>query len=76
VEWALKTQKEIVRKVNTYKQQLALAMEEKINFDNNLRPDIDLVIFSLVDKLEVLFWILDLDLPDGDILDRLSVIQH
>ena len=72
----MKTQKEIVNKVNIYKQQLAQAMEEKLNYDNNLRPDIDLVIFSLVDKLEVLFWILDLDLPEGDILDRLNIIQH
>ena len=72
----MKTQKEIVHKVNIYKQQLAIAMEEKLTYDNNLRPDIDLVIFSLVDKLEALFWVLNLDLPEGDILDRLSMIQH
>jgi len=72
----LKTQKEIVFKVNKYKEQLAGAMEEKLSFDNILKPDIDLIIFSLVDKLEVLFWILDMDLPDGDILDRINIIEH
>ena len=72
----MKTQKEIVFKVNKYKEQLAGAMEEKLSFDNILKPDIDLIIFSLVDKLEVLFWILDMDLPDGDILDRINIIEH
>ena len=72
----MKTQKEIIRKVNIYKQQLACAMEEKLHFDNNLKPDIDLIIFSLVDKLEVLFWILDMELPEGDILDRINTIEH
>ena len=72
----MKTQKDIIHKVNIYKQQLAMAMDEKLNFENTLKPDIDLVIFSLVDKLETLFWVLDMDLPDGDILDRINTIEH
>ena len=72
----MKTQKEIVLRVNRYKEQLANAMEEKLSFDNVLKPDIDLIIFSLVDKLEVLFWILDMELPEGDILDKINIIEH
>jgi hypothetical protein len=72
----LKTQREIVQKANTYKQQLAVAIKEKDSYDNTLSPDIDLIIFSLVDKLETLFWVLEIDLPDGDMLDRLNFLNH
>ena len=72
----MKSQKEIANQVNIYKEQLAMALEEKSLYDNKLSPDIDLVIFSLVDKLETLFWVLDLDLPAGDMLDRLDSINH
>lgn len=53
-----------------------MAIEEKAIYNNELSPDIDLVIFSLVDKLETLFWVLDLELPDGDMIDRLDSINH
>ena len=72
----LKKQQQIVRKVDAYKQQLALAMDEKANYDASLRPDIDLIIFSLINKLETLFWVLEIDLPEGDVLDYISAVNH
>ena len=72
----MRSQTEIITKVNQYKGKLALAIEEKENYDNRICPDIDLVIFSLVDKLETLLWVLELDLPDGDILDKLMTTNH
>ena len=72
----LKAEKELLRKVGQYKHQLVMAIEEKTSYDNKLCPDIDLVIFSLIDKLETLFWVLEMELPDGDLLDGLSRANH
>ena len=72
----MRAQQNIVRKVDIYKQQLAMAIEEKTAYDANLRPDIDLIIFSLINKLETLFWVLEIDLPEGDVLDYISAVNH
>ncbi|MGI6686125.1 MAG: hypothetical protein ACOX47_11775 [Bacillota bacterium] len=72
----MRTQDEIIQKVNYYKQKLADAMEEKEEFASTSYPELDLIIFSLVDKLEALLWVLEVDLPEGDILDRIVGISH
>jgi hypothetical protein len=72
----LKNQREILQKANKYKEQLAIAIQEKDLYDNTLSPDIDLIIFSLVDKLEILFWVLDIEIADDDMLDRLDFMNH
>ena len=73
----MRSQKEIVRKINLYKDKLANAIEEKELYSNSeVCPDVDLIIFSLVDKLETLLWVLELDLPEGDILDKLMGVIH
>ena len=51
-------------------------MEEKEEFAGTSYPELDLIIFSLVDKLEALLWVLEIDLPEGDILDRIVGINH
>ena len=72
----MRSQREIVRKINTYKDKLATAIEEKELYNSEVSPDIDLIIFSLVDKLETLLWVLEMDLPEGDILDKLMGVVH
>lgn len=72
----MKNQREILQKANKYKEQLAIAIQEKDLYDNTLSPDIDLIIFSLVDKLEILFWVLDIEIADDDMLDRLDFMNH
>lgn len=67
---------DVTNKVDAYKQQLVIAMEEKAVFNNELSPDIDLIIFSLVDKIEALFWVLEMELPDWDMLEQLSGTKH
>ena len=74
--YRLRAQQSIVRKVDIYKQQLAMAIEEKTVYNAKLRPDIDLIIFSLINKLETLFWVLEIDLPEGDVLDYISAVTH
>ena len=72
----MRSQKEIIRKINTYKEKLAVAIEEKELYNSEVCPDIDLIIFSLVDKLETLLWVLEMELPEGDILDKLMGVIH
>ncbi|ATW24684.1 hypothetical protein DCMF_07755 [Candidatus Formimonas warabiya] len=72
----MRTHDEIMEKVNYYKQKLADAMQEKEEFSTTCYPELDLIIFSLVDKLEALLWVLEIDLPEGDILDRIVGLNH
>lgn len=72
----MKTQDEIMQKVEVYKRKLGIAIREKEGYPPTDNPEIDLIIFSLVDKLEALLWVLEIDLPEGDILDRLEGISH
>ncbi|MEL7564498.1 MAG: hypothetical protein AAGU27_06390 [Dehalobacterium sp.] len=72
----MRAQEEVMEKVNQYKKKLADAMQEKEEFASTCYPELDLIIFSLVDKLEALLWVLEVDLPEGDILDRIVGISH
>lgn len=72
----MRAQEEVMEKVNYYKQKLADAMQEKEEFASTCYPELDLIIFSLVDKLEALLWVLEVDLPEGDVLDRIVGISH
>lgn len=72
----MRSQKDITNKVANYKKQLFVAMEEKAKYNNEFSPDIDLIIFSLVDKIEALFWVLEMDLPDLDMLEQLVQTKH
>ncbi len=72
----MRSQKEIAQQVENYKDRLARAMEEKALYGSEVCPDIDLIIFSLVDKLEALLWVLEIDLPKGDVIDELLGVTH
>lgn len=72
----MKSQKEIMSRLNHYKSKLSLAMEEKIHYENSIHPDIDIIIFSLVDKIEALLWVLDVELPDYDLWEQISSREH
>ena len=72
----MRTENEIIRQIDIYKEKLYMAMQEKDAYSGYVCPDIDLVIFSLVDKLEALLWVLKLDLPEGDIVDALIGFTH
>jgi len=72
----LRTQEEILQKVNTYKRKLAESIEEKEEYPSTSYPELDLIIFSLVDKIEALLWVLEIDLPESDILDRIEGLNH
>lgn len=72
----MRTQEEILKKVDSYKSKLAAAIEEKEELYGVNYPELDLIIFSLVDKLEALLWVLEIDLPEEDILDMLGKTNH
>lgn len=72
----MRSQEEIIRQIDIYKEKLYIAIQEKESYESYICPDIDLVIFSLVDKLEALLWVIELDLPEGDIIDALMGFTH
>ena len=72
----MKSQKAVVEKLNFYKNKLSLAIQEKDEFEYSSNPDIDIIIFSLVDKIETLLWVLDAELPDFDLLEQITRIEH
>ncbi len=68
----MKRQEDIRARAENYKARLAMAVAEKEANDTHFSPDLDLIIFSLVDKLETLLWVLETELPEPDVLEALS----
>ena len=64
----LRPEAEIAAQLQLYKQQLAMAIEEK--YGGLPSVDNDLIIFSLIDKIETLFWVLGWPLPEKDLLEQ------
>ncbi len=73
---ALRNETEVVLRTEAYKRQLALAIEEKNHPYAADKANLDLIIFSLIDKLEILFWVLGLPLPQDDLLDSFQSRSH
>ncbi len=72
----MRSEVEIAERLEIYKEQLALAIEEK-NYPLTVpSANLDLIIFSLIDKLEILFWVLGLPLPQDDLLDSFRLPSH
>ncbi|MDD2569310.1 MAG: hypothetical protein PHN47_00155 [Clostridia bacterium] len=72
----MRSKQEIIEQVDIYREKLACAIEEKELYPSSVCQDVDLVIFALIDKIEALFWVLELDLPNGDIIDKITGIKH
>ncbi len=70
----MRSQREILNQVDLYKEKLLIAIEEKALYDD--QPDLDLMILSLIDKLETLFWVLEMDLPGHDLWEKLQKVSH
>ncbi|MDD2220529.1 MAG: hypothetical protein PHN35_01035 [Clostridia bacterium] len=72
----MRSLEEIEEKIIDYQEQLLYAVEEKNLYGKSLSPDIDLLIFALIDKLEILLWITEQD-PDGeDLLNKLHIAKN
>jgi len=52
-----------LEQIDSYKQQLAVAVAEKA-LSPVEDPQVDLTILTLIDKLEALFWVLDIELDE------------
>ena len=72
----MKSQKAVADKLNFYKNKLSLAIQEKEEFEYTANPDIDIIIFALIDKIETLLWVLDAELPDFDLLEQITRVEH
>ena len=72
----MRTKQEIIEQVDIYREKLAYAIEEKELYPSSVYQEVDLVIFALIDKIEALLWVLELDLPNGDMIDEITKITH
>lgn len=66
----MRSEAEIAAKIEEYRLRLALAVEEDQRRPT-LHIDRELLILALVDKLEALFWVMDIELPGKDVIDTL-----
>lgn len=66
----MKKESEILRRTERYRKELLNAMHQKENLGGNCGGELDLKILALVHKLEILFWILEINLPHHS--DRLA----
>ncbi|MGI5825355.1 MAG: hypothetical protein ACOX7J_07275 [Bacillota bacterium] len=58
----MKTQEEILQQIDYYREQLIIAIEEKTLLNPDESGETDLIILSLIDKLEALLWVVDVEL--------------
>lgn len=72
----MRSQQEIAARISEYKERLAFALAEKELRGSDAGPYTDLVILALVDKLEALFWVLEMPLPEDDLLEHFSGVRH
>ena len=59
----MKNESDILRRTERYRKELLASISEKERLGRNSSVELDLKILSLVHKLEILFWILEIELP-------------
>ena len=58
----MKTREEILKQIDYFREQLIITIEEKALINPNESGETDLIILSLIDKLETLLWVVDIEL--------------
>ena len=58
----MKTREEILQQIDYFREQLIITIEEKALINPNESGETDLIILSLIDKLETLLWVVDIEL--------------
>ena len=61
----MRNENQIIARCDLYKKHLILAIEEKTT-SPVVDPSLDMLILSLIDKLEALDWVLNPDGEDGE----------
>ena len=59
----MKNESDILRRTERYRRDLLASVSEKERLGSVCSGELDLKILSLVHKLEILFWILEIELP-------------
>lgn len=58
----MKTKEEVLQQINYFREQLIITIEEKALINPDESGETDLIILSLIDKLETLLWVVDIEL--------------
>ncbi|MHB1125991.1 MAG: hypothetical protein ACYC2T_03395 [Bacillota bacterium] len=67
----MRTPEEIMDQITYYQQELAQVLLQREGLSAQDNPgdslyEMDLTIFSLIDRLEALLWVMEIAPPDGD----------
>lgn len=63
----MREEEDVTRRMERYRRELLDAVNEKERLGRRCGGELDLKILSLIHKLEVLFWVLEIDLPKNKI---------
>lgn len=58
----MKTKEEVLQQIDYFREQLIITIEEKALINPDESGETDLIILSLIDKLETLLWVVDIEL--------------
>lgn len=59
----MREEEDVTKRMERYRNELLDAVNEKERLGHHSSGELDLRILSLVHKLEILFWVLEIDLP-------------
>jgi hypothetical protein len=59
----MREEEDVTKRMDRYRKELLDAVNEKERLGRHCGGELDLRILSLIHKLEVLFWVLEIDLP-------------
>lgn len=59
----MREESEVAKRMERYRKELLESVAEKERLGRHSSGDLDLRILSLVHKMEILFWVLEIDLP-------------
>ena len=72
----LRSKTEIIIQIDIYKERLADTIDKRDLLGGYNDDNVDLLILSLIDKIEALLWVLELDLPSGDHIEQITSTAH
>lgn len=59
----MREESDVVKRMERYRKELLESVAEKERLGRRSTGELDLKILALVHKLEILFWVLEIDLP-------------
>ena len=72
----MKSKEEICARTEAYRLRLYAAVLQKESLGEECAYELELTILSLINKLEMLFWVLEFELAEDDLLDGYATVYQ